>query len=158
MKFARLAGFAGAFLLTVVGFSAPASGSAAQLTVHGVFSLGPLADSNPCTRGLGWSSNSGKFVEHYTANAAGGLAFTATFVGTFTFTGDNPMDSATGRVTGWFGGTMSHGGLTQGGGTFSVTVVDGWGNHISASGVAHGTIGVDGTVHVSFLRLRVHCN
>ena len=157
MKSSRLAGFGVTFLLAAAALSAPASGKAAQLTIHGTLVLS-APSANPCTGGLGSLVFSSKYVVHVTANAAGGLAFTGTFVGTFTFTGVNSMDSASGRATGWFGGTVSHGGVTQLGGTFSISVVDGWGNHITGGGVFHITRGPDGTVRAFVLRLRLHCN
>ena len=154
----RLAAFAAVILAGAVGLPATGYAAATQTTIHDTFSDPPAADFNPCTGGSGLFSDSGKIVTHETFNASGGGTFTGTVVGTFTFVGDNPADSGSGRFTGWFGGTFNAQGVTQDGGTFTVTGALANGMHIVQNEVAHETIGSDGTVHVQFDRPTLSCN
>ena len=156
MKKMLLGAFVGVVLVGAVGIPATSFAAATQYTIHETFSEPPTADVNPCTVGTGMFSQIGKVVIHETLNASGG-AFTLTVVGTFTFVGDNPTDSVSGRFTGWFGGTFNAKGVIQDGGTFSVTGTGTGGTRIVEHDVGHVTIGADGTVHVSFDRQTLSC-
>ena len=157
MRKMRLVVFAGVSLVGAIGIPAASSAAATQYTIHDTVTEGPDADVNPCTGGAGMFSDTGKVVIHETVNASGGGAFTGTIVGTWAFVGDNAADSASGKLTGWFGGTFNAKGVTQDGGTFAVRGTMADGRRIVVHEVAHETIGADGTVHVSLDRLGMSC-
>lgn len=157
MKKTRLAAFAAVALAGTVALPGTAFAAATQYTIHETFTDGPFADVNPCTGGTGLFSSTGSIVFHETLNAGGGGAFTGTVTGKFRFVGDDSADSASGRFTGWFGGTFNARGVIQEGGTFNVT---GRGDRtrLVLTEVGHVTIGSDGTIHVEFGRQTLHCN
>ena len=155
MAHRRSVAFVFTALVASAGLAGTAWAAAATVTLHDTFS-DSHPDSNPCTGGLGTFSQSGTTVLHDT-QTAGGEAFTETIVGTFAFAGNNPLDSVSGRFTGWFGGTFNARGVSQDGGTFSVTAADKAGHHIVMTEVTHETIGADGIPRVQFDRPQLHC-
>lgn len=111
-----------------------------------------MPSANPCTGAPGMVTLNYHDASHFSSNASGGISFTDTMNGKFSFVPtDSSQPSYTGNFTSWDGGQMNGNNQeTVFTATFSVKGKGSDGSHLVYHEVAHTTVTRDGTVTTSF--------